>query len=252
MAWFDDYFEDDYLLLEEPTDLETLGHIAFLRSVLPAAGASVLDLGCGSGRLSLALARLGYSVTALDFKPWLLRLARNAAAKANQSVEFVCQDMRTMDFKGRFHFVLSFRHTFGYFRDEENSQTLAAISRALKPGGKLLLDLANRDSLIRQLDHHRRCGEIKAGHYVRYRRDLDPLTGRLDSKITIFPEVGLARHYQTSVRYYTYTEIKTLLRQTGLRIREVYGGYDRTPCSLASPRLLILAKKQPDELHATN
>lgn len=244
MAWYDDYFEDDYLLLEEPTDVETLGHIAFLRSVLPArAQARVLDLACGSGRLSLAMARLGFGVTALDFKESMLRHGREAAAKAGLSVEFVCQDMRRLDYESEFDFVLSFLHSFGYFRDEENLQVLSAISRSLKPGGRLLLDLANRDTLLTELEKHARRWIYRGDHYLLFRRDLDPLTGRLDSKITVMPEGGLARHHSSSVRYYTYPELKGMFRQVGLKVVGVHGGYDRTPCNWGSPRTLVLAEK---------
>lgn len=247
MAWHDDYFEDDYLLLEEPTDVETLGHIAFLRSVLPGrAGARVLDLASGSGRLSLAMARLGYAVTAVDVKESMLRHGREAATRAGLTVEFLRQDMRGLDYEAEFDFVLSFLHSFGYFRDEENLEVLSAIGRALKPGGRMLLDLANRDTLLRELDKHVRRWLYRSDHYLLFRRDLDPLTGRLDSKITVVPEAGLARRHTSSVRYYTYPEIKTMLRQAGMKVVEVYGGYDRTPCSWGSPRTLVLAERSAE------
>lgn len=110
MALYDDYFEDDYLLLEEPTDVETLGHIAFLRSVLPGCTqARVLDLACGSGRLSLAMARLGWRVTALDFKESMLRRGREMAEKAGLAIDFILQDMRRkLNYEAEFDFVLSF------------------------------------------------------------------------------------------------------------------------------------------------
>ncbi|MBT9584963.1 methyltransferase domain-containing protein [bacterium] len=243
MAWYDDYFEDDYLLLEEPTDVETLGHIAFLRSVLPGRGAKVLDLASGSGRLTLALARLGYSVTGVDFKESMIRRSQEAIARAGLTAEFLCQDMRNLDFDSQFDFVLNFLHSFGYFRDQENLQVLSAIHRALKPGGRVLLDLANRDTLVREMDKHSRRWIYRGDQYVLFRRDLDPLTGRLESKIMVLPEGGHARHHVTSVRYYTYPEIKALLRQAGMRVAEVYGGYDRTPCSWGSPRTLVLAER---------
>ncbi|MFN8613088.1 MAG: class I SAM-dependent methyltransferase [Vulcanimicrobiota bacterium] len=243
MAWYDDYFEDDYLLLEEPSDLETLGHIAFLRSVLPAAEARVLDLASGSGRLSVALARLGHAVTGVDLNESMVRRSRMAASRAGLPVEFLCQDMRALRYDSEFEFVLSFLHSFGYFRDEENRLVLSAVSRALKPGGRMLLDLANRDTVLREFDKHARRWLQRDDHYVLLRRDLDPLTGRLDSKITVVPEAGPVRRYTTSVRYYTYPEIKTLLGQAGMKVVEVYGGYDRTPCCWGSPRTLVLAQK---------
>ncbi|MBS2037018.1 methyltransferase domain-containing protein [bacterium] len=244
MAWYDDYFEDDYLLLEEPTDVETLGHIAFLRSVLPGrTQARVLDLACGSGRLSLAMARLGWRVTALDFKESMLRRGREMAEKAGLAIDFILQDMRKLNYEAEFDFVLSFLHSFGYFRDEENLRVLSAMARALKPGGRLLLDLANRDTLLTELEKHARRWIYRSDHYLLFRRDLDPLTGRLDSKITVIPEGGLARHHSSSVRYYTYPELKGMLRQAGLKIVGIHGGYDRTPCAWGSPRMLVVAEK---------
>ncbi|GMU54078.1 MAG: methyltransferase [Candidatus Xenobia bacterium] len=244
MAWYDeDYFEEDYFLLEEPTDLETIAHVAFLRSFLEEGALEVLDLACGSGRLSLALARLAHRVTGLDASPRMIERLGAEATRVGQSVETVCQDMRTLAFQARFDLVLSFAHSFGYFRDEENLAVLRGVQRSLKSGGRFLLDLANRESLLHDFDRHARRWIVKKGNYIMFRREMDPLTGRLDSYVTLLREGGLAREHTTSVRYYAYPELKLMLQQAGLGILEVYGSYERTPYSFSSPRMVVLAER---------
>ncbi len=244
MAWYDDdYFEEDYFLLEEPTDLETIAHVAFLRSFLEGEALRVLDLACGSGRLSLALARLGHTVTGLDASRPIIERVQAEATRAGKSVELICQDMRHLAFDARFDFVLSFLHSFGYFRDEENLGVLRGVQSSLKPGGRLLIDLANRESLLHDFDRHARRWILKKGNYIMFRREMDPLTGRLDSYVTLLREGGLAREHTTSVRYYAYPELKLMLQQAGLGILEVYGSYERTPYSFSSPRMIVLAER---------
>jgi SAM-dependent methyltransferase len=116
-----------------------------MRMLKPEGGERVLDLACGSGRHSLELKRQGFEAVGADISPELLEVARRDAERDGLEVSFVEADLRELDFDAEFDIVLSLNDgAIGYLEtDEENLRSFAVISRALKPGGKHLMQLPN-------------------------------------------------------------------------------------------------------------
>ena len=112
------------------------------------AGAAVLDLACGFGRHAVGMARRGHRVTGVDFNPRYLEMAAEEARRSGVEVRFIAEDMRELEFAREFAGVYSFFTSFGYFSDAGNEQVLERIACSLAPGGRLLLDLANRERLL--------------------------------------------------------------------------------------------------------
>jgi SAM-dependent methyltransferase len=108
-------------------------------------GGRVLDLACGSGRHSLELKRRGFEVVGVDISPELLEIARQEAGEQGLDVEFLEADLRELDFDSEFDIVLSLNDgAIGYLEtEEENHHAFEVISRALKPGGRHLVQLPN-------------------------------------------------------------------------------------------------------------
>src|SRR5689334_10617543 len=99
-------------------------------------GKTALDLCCGPGRCSIALAERGFSVTGVDRTKYLLDKARSRARTAGVSVEWVQQDMRDFARPGAYHLALSLFTSFGYFnRRDEDTAVLANVFNSLQPGG---------------------------------------------------------------------------------------------------------------------
>lgn len=246
MAWYDEYFKENYFLLEEPSDLDTIVHINFIKSFLdqlpPEAG--ILDLASGSGRLSFAMSRLNFHVTGLEYIDELVEHAKNKAREYGLDTKFVKADMKDIPFEGTFDFVLNFGHSFGYFIDDrENAAVLAQMFKSLKPGGSCLVDLANKESLVHGFEAFQRRWVQKDKKFILFRREFDPLTGRLNTHVHLMGENLLPQEYLTSVRYYTYPELKRMLLDAGFTILQVFGGYDKAPYVLGSPRMIVLAQK---------
>jgi 2-polyprenyl-3-methyl-5-hydroxy-6-metoxy-1,4-benzoquinol methylase len=108
-----------------------------LRHTLPPGAGSVLDLGCGTGSLSLLMAQLGYSVTGIDFSPRMIELAREKAAAAGAAIDFHIMDAAAPRFPARAFDVLVCRHLLWAL--PEPALVLERWAALLKPAGRLLL-----------------------------------------------------------------------------------------------------------------
>ena len=139
-AWWEEYFDESFIALYRDflTPERTAREIAGLREMVrPEPGAQILDLACGWGRHSVALAEAGFRVTGMDLSETLLRAARGRAEQARVSVEWVRGDMREVPFEGRFDLVLSLFSSLGYFlSDEEDLRVLRGARRALRQIGR--------------------------------------------------------------------------------------------------------------------
>ena len=103
-----------------------------------APGGELLDVPCGGGRLSLALAERGYRLTAVDWSSEFLAHARTRAG--SPGVAWQQRDMRDLPWDGRFDGAFCVGNSFGYLDDEGNAAFLRAVHEALKPGARFILE----------------------------------------------------------------------------------------------------------------
>jgi 2-polyprenyl-3-methyl-5-hydroxy-6-metoxy-1,4-benzoquinol methylase len=114
------------------------------------AGKLVLDICCGPGRCSIALAKRGFSVTGVDRTQYLLDKARAEAKTAGVHVEWLQKDMRDFRRPNSFDVVLSMFTSFGYFDDKrEDLLVLENMYASLKPGGACLIELLGKEYLAK-------------------------------------------------------------------------------------------------------
>lgn len=222
--WFEEVFDDDFLrTLPTLTPRQTEREAQFLVEALELQpGAAILDLGCGHGRHAMALAQRGYKVTGLDLSlPLLIRAADNAR-RASLNVNFIHGDMRETTFEEEFDAAYCMFTTFGYFDDDTNRKVAANLSRALKPGGKLLLDVVNRDYLVRDLPT--RVWWQGDGCVVLEEVDFNYFSSRLQVQRSIIYEDGRQMEHEISIRAYSLHEIGKVLHHSGFRVTEVSGG----------------------------
>lgn len=244
MAWFDGYFDDNYFELEEPDDASTLYHVGFVKSFLDyPPGSEILDLASGAGRLSFAMTRLKFNVTGLEYNDSLIYYSRTIAKKENLDTVFIKGDMRSIPFENKFDFVLNFNHSFGYFNDDENSQVIKEVYKSLKNGGRFLIDLANKESILREFEKQKRKWFKRKDKFYLFRREFDILTDRFDTYLQVIGEDAEKHEYVASIRYYSYPELKRIMLDTGFKILEVYGSFDKTPYVMGCQRMIILAEK---------
>ena len=111
--------------------------ISVLKSVLPMGEAAILDIGCGTGTLSVVLAQLGYTVTGIDLSPNMVAAAQAKAEAAGYDIRFEVADAAFPPFAaGQFDVVLC-RHIL--FMLPEIEQVLQRWTVLLKPQGRLIM-----------------------------------------------------------------------------------------------------------------
>ncbi|MEO5768426.1 MAG: methyltransferase domain-containing protein, partial [Polyangia bacterium] len=151
--WYEEVFDESYLrTLPFMTAEQTLQEVDFIESSLGLPrGSEVLDVGCGYGRHAIELVQRGLSVTGLDLSLPLLIRAADESQRRSVSVNFVHADMREISFERQFSGAYSMLTSFGYFDEESNLRVAEGIARALKPGGRFLIDVLNRDYVVGDL-----------------------------------------------------------------------------------------------------
>lgn len=234
-------FDDDYLffyadiLTDEVSDRQTdlIWHLLELEP-----GATVLDLACGHGRIANRLAAEGASVTGLDVTSRFLDRAREDASARGVAVDYVHGDMRELVYEDRFDAVTCVFTSFGYFGDDDNRRVLRAVRRALRPGGRVYLDLNHLPWLLQNF-RDREVTE-RDGQWMIDRNRYDPVTGRTINQRTVIRD-GRQRSFQFSVRMFAFPEVRDWLLAAGFG--EVHGFSGRgEELTIDEPRMVIIAR----------
>jgi SAM-dependent methyltransferase len=221
--WYEEVFDEDYLrTVPFMTPDQTAREVAFLgQAVGASAGSELLDVACGYGRHAMEFAQQGCRVTGLDLSLPLLIKAADQAQKRGLSVNFVHADMREMTFNAQFDAAYCVLSSFGYFDEETNLRVASAICRALKPGGRFILEMINRDYIVRDLPS--RVWWEGDGCVILEEVDFNYHTSRVLIRRSVVFGNGRQSEQEISMRAYSLHEVGRLLRQAGLRVLDVSG-----------------------------
>ena len=239
---FDAMFDEDYLFFYGPLleprsdpDAELIWRLLGLTS-----DTTVLDLGCGHGRIANRLAAHGTTVTGLDASPLFLERAREAAAgtQAPTRAEYIQGDMRTLPFdSATFDVVISWFTSFGYFDDDENRRVLEEAQRVLKPGGRLAIEINNLAELLSRWQPVTVID--RDGAFAIDRARFDPVSGRAYTERTIIRD-GKTRRLSFSVRMFVAAELRDWLTNAGFATTAFYDNHGE-PLSIDSRRAIAVA-----------
>jgi SAM-dependent methyltransferase len=246
-TWYVEFFRDDYLNVYNHlfTAERAEKEVAFAEQALELkAGARILDLCCGQGRHSVLFARRGLQVTSLDLNTGYLDLAQQSARAANVTIETIAADMRQIPFQNQFDAIVNMYSSFGYLESEvEDLKVLKSAAKAIRPGGRLMLDMLNREWAVANYVQNDWHSGSDGTLYVE-RRDLDLASSRMHVKFTIIgPHGGRRDSVGHHIRLYTLTETTRLLQQVALNVTGVFGGFDGEPYAISTRRMIVLAQK---------
>jgi len=198
----------------------------------------VLDLACGHGRIANRLAARGARVTGLDADRFFLARAREDAAARGVEVEYVEGDVRHVPWEARFDAVLLWFTAIGYFDDAGNEAVLRGMRRALRDGGRAVLDL---NHLPWVLAHLQRQSFVRVGADVLLDDfEWHPESSILDTRRVVVRN-GVVRELPYSVRLFMPTELRDLLLGVGFESVELLGAGGE-PLKAEDRRLVVVAR----------
>ncbi len=243
-----DYFDTFYSLVRAPGGIvgpeASERETAFIAGALRIEpGARLLDLCCGHGRHSVALARRGYDVTGLDLSAYHIELAAKAAADADVALSLINDDMRNLPVEPPFDAVVNLFSSFGYLEsDDEDAGVIARVAEALKPGGRFLMDFNNSVRVLRQFQPST-INRLDDGTLFLEERRYDALTGRSASTWTHVTPDGARREREIAIRMYTPAELRRMFEAAGLPVVASYGDFDGSPLTMDSRRCILVGEK---------
>jgi SAM-dependent methyltransferase len=218
---------DDLGRYDEYSDAARSISQAFPPSSYPAA----LDICCGIGKMSKALYECGYSVTGLDLSAEQLDIAR----RISQGPQYIRSDMGTLPV-GQFDLLLNVYTSFGYYQsEEEDLSVLPAWFAALKPGGVLIMELADMDRARNRID--------KSGLLVRNHNGVqETLTMDWDKRILTVEYEKNNSQWTCLTRLYEKEYLQEALLAAGFIDVGIFGSFD-LKTKEADDNLVLVATK---------
>ncbi len=223
--WYEELFENYAETYEtEVYTKGTIGEIDFIeKEIKHDKSKKILDIGCGTGRHSIELAKRGYNVTGIDLSECMLEMAKQKAKEAKVKVEFIKADARYLKFEKEFDLALIICE--GGFclmeTDEMNYMVLQSASRSLKQEGKLILNTLNGlfplfHSVKDFINSNSVDGKSQENTF-------DLMTFREKSIIEVTDDDGNIKKIKCDERYYVPSEITWLLKSLGFKKVDIYG-----------------------------
>jgi len=256
-ALYDSFIADYYD--ESPIVQGRTQDVTFYRDAARDFGDPILELGCGTGRITMALAEAGKRVTGLDLSERMLeRAARKRAAlytEERERVHLVQGNMARFDLGERFRLVIiPFRPFQHLLEVRQQVDCLDYVRKHLAPGGRLILDMFQTDAERMHDPVHMR--EMLVTEY----KTADGRQVRITERVVAFHRaeqrndvemIFSIRHpdgrqerlvFAWTLRYFFRYEIEHLLARCGFRVTALYGNFDRTPIRDDSPEMIFVAE----------
>ncbi|MEU7282626.1 class I SAM-dependent methyltransferase [Streptomyces sp. NPDC045431] len=219
------------------------GLAAWVSSHRPLAGRTVLDLGCGTGVSSFALAEAGARVTAVDASRPSLDVLEGR--RLDRDVEAVQGDFRDLRFDSAFDVITLSRNTFFLAQtQEEKIDLLRVIARHLKPGGAAFLDCTD------PAEFQQAGGDARSVTYPLGREHMVTVTQTADRaaqqvlSVFIVQSASTLTAFHEQATWATLAEIRLMARIAGLQVADVNGSYAGEPYGARSREMLVVLEPQ--------
>jgi SAM-dependent methyltransferase len=243
--WFDDdsFWVDMYpLLFPEKRFADAFNQIDKILQLVKPRGKMVLDLCCGPGRCSIALAKRGFVVTGVDRTEFLLKKAKTRARAARVKIEWVKCDMRDFVRPEGFDLVLSMFTSFGYFDAKDaDSIVLSNMFASLKSGGACLIDVVGKEWLARVFQPTN-SEKLPDGTTVVQRHEIFDNWNRIRNEWILIRK-GHSKAYMFHHTVYSGQELIDRMQQAGFADIVLYGNLDGDEYGPNACRLIAVGRK---------
>ncbi len=217
----------------------------FYEALARESGGPVLELACGTGRIAIPLARLGFDVTGLDIVPGMIEQAR--AKSAGLRIEWVVGDCCDFRLDRRFGLAFMTGHAFQHFLDRSSQEAmLARVREHLAPGGIFAFETRNP----RLAELHANYDEEPWHTFKGPDGQLVEVSGfqsydhasQIQTYTTHRRSGGEVRTTRIQLRYTWPQELEALLHYNGFIIEQMYGNWDRSPVTAESVELICVCR----------
>ncbi len=244
-----------------PMVTQRTGDVRFYCSAARQYGDPVLELGCGTGRITLAIAEAGYRVVGLDISGKMLEKAevkrRAMRTEARERVHLVQADMTKCDLGEKFRsIIIPFRPFQHLLETEEQIRCLQCARKHLAPGGRLILDFF-QTSAVRMHDpsFFKECllaeYEMSEGRHVAlcervaaYRRAVQQNDVEMIFRVRHADGKEETLVIAWALRYFFRYEVEHLLARCGFKVTALYGDFDRSSLGDESPEMIFVAAEK--------
>ena len=238
-----DFFDESYSkIYSRLLEIELDEQVDFLRNnyykELSDENKKALDLCCGTGRHLKKMRENQVYVDGVDINQEAVLDARHN----NPGLEIYTADARNFNPGYKYDLIYSMESSFGYLSDEETIEIFKNISHSLlRETGTFVMHLINREFSIKNLTQRVWFGDKDNG-YLLEDRIFDVTKGVLRiNQVRIID--GMDKKYSINLRLYSLNEIKNLLKEAGLCIKEIYGDYQNSKYDIDAPYMIIECSK---------
>ena len=248
-----DYYDSSPILTQRTQDVPIYSDAA------RQYGDPVLELGCGTGRIALAIAEAGHRIVGLDISERMLERAAekraNLPRESGERVRLIQGDMTQFELGEKFRTVLiPFRPFQHLLETEQQMACLNCVRKHLTPHGRLIVDFFQTDP--ERMHDSRFLNESLLIEYVlpdgrqvalservvAFHRALQQNDVEMIFRVT-HPDGKQERLVMAwTLRYFFRYEVEHLLARCGFHLEAVYGNFDSSPLSDASPEMIFVAK----------
>jgi SAM-dependent methyltransferase len=229
--------------------------LPFWISLAQTSGSPILELGCGTGRVLLELAKSGFEIEGIDCDPAMLEIARSKLIPGFQDqIKLHIEDVRNFSISESFALIIIPCNTFAYFNQEESEQILKRSSSHLNPGGQLVIDLPNpafgsHPDAYDLLDDETNLLSSFTSPRSKLPVQVSARSGKPSEASVVditwfFDELrpdGQVQRFEHEIRYHLRSAqlMTKMLNRTGFNNVSVLGDYDSSPSTTNSQRLII-------------
>lgn len=241
-GWWHEFFPAFRILFGIAQPKTTNAEVRYLIKKLNLKpGKKFLDCPCGIGRIALPLAGKGIRVTGIDITPSYLDEVEKKARRRSLKLDLQECDMRRIEFKDQFDAAANLWTSFGYFEKEsDNLLVLKKMWQALKPGGKFMLHVINRDWIIANFSSSDWFEVANARVLEKRRFDYSTSTSR---GTWYFLKDGVESSHNVSIRMYAYHELIAMFKKVGFVDIKGFGTLKDEPVSRETRMIFIMGTK---------
>ena len=222
----------------------------YLVDILKAEGINdglLLELGCGTGRMTRLLAAEGYDMIGVDNSEEMLSVAREYTME-NTEILYLLQDMREFELYGTVRAIVSICDSMNYLLEKADLvQTLRLANNYLDPGGVFIFDL-NTEHKYRDILGQCTIAEDREESSFIWDNNFDEETGINEYNLSLFiqEEEDLYRKYQEThyQKAYSLDEVRAAVAEAGMELAAVYDAFTRNAPSEDSERVYVIAREK--------